>query len=149
VKTAISAERNIEARPEVVYHCLADYREHHNPSGFLPSAFSNFKVTRGGLGAGTEASWDVTTGGRTRSVQAVITEPEPGRTLVETGNGVVTTFTVEPAGDGARVRFDTVIDDRGLTGLMTRLFAARLLRPLYADELQRLEAYAKRHGPVD
>ena len=149
MKTAISAERNIEARPEVVYHCLADYREHHNPSGFLPSAFSNFKVIRGGLGAGTEASWDVTTGGRTRSVQAVITEPEPGRTLVETGNGVVTTFTVEPAGDGARVRFDTVIDDRGLTGLMTRLFAARLLRPLYADELQRLEAYAKRHGPVD
>ena len=131
MKTEISAEKTIEARPEVVYHCLADYREHHNPSGFLPSAFSNFKVTRGGLGAGTEANWDVTTGGRTRSVQAVITEPEPGRGLVETGNGVITTFTVEPTGEGARVRFDTVIDDRGLTGLMTRLFAATAPSALY------------------
>lgn len=149
MRTVISAERLIDAPPDIVYHCLADYRDHHNPSGFLPPAFSNFKVTSGGVGAGTEASWDVTTGGRTRSVQAVITEPEPGRRLVETGNGVVTTFSVEPTGGGARVRFDTVIDDRGLTGLMTRLFAARLLRPLYADELQRLDAFAKKHGPVD
>ena len=149
MKTHISAERDMAVAPDVVYHCLADYREHHNPSGFLPPAFSNFKVTEGGVGAGTKASWDVTTGGNTRNIKAVISEPEPGRQMLETGNGVVTTFTVDPVGAGSRVRFDTVIDDGGLAGLLTRLFAGRLLQPLYADELERLDAYARAHGPVD
>jgi hypothetical protein len=44
------------------------------------------------------------------------------------------------------VRFDTVIDEPGLRGLMTRLFATRLLRPVYDDELQRLEEYARALG---
>ena len=55
-----------------------------------------------------------------------------------------TTFTVEPTDDGTRVRFDTVIDDRGLQGVLTRLFAARLLSPIYEDELERLDDYASR-----
>jgi hypothetical protein len=41
------------------------------------------------------------------------------------------------------VRFDTVLAAGGLAGLMNKLFAARLLRPVYADELQRLERYAQ------
>jgi uncharacterized protein YndB with AHSA1/START domain len=148
VKTVISAERVIDAPPDVVYHCIADYREHHRPSGFLPPAFSNMTITRGGVGAGTEASWQVTTGGRTQTISAVISEPEPGHVLVETARGLVTTFTVEPAERGARIRFETVIDEGGLSGLMTRLFAPRLLRPLYADEQKRLEDYARAHGPA-
>lgn len=31
---------------------------------------------------------------------------------------------------------------------MTRLFAPRLARPVYADELGRLEAYARAHAPA-
>jgi hypothetical protein len=31
---------------------------------------------------------------------------------------------------------------------MTRLFAGRLLAPIYADELDRLETYALAHGPL-
>ena len=98
-------------RADVIYLCLADYRDHHRPEGFLPPAFSDFEVTRGGVGAGTEASWTVTTGGRPRTIRATITEPEPGHTLLETAEGVETTFTVDPAPDGAVVRFETVIDD--------------------------------------
>ena len=79
---------------------------------------------------------------------AVITEPDPGRQLVETGEGVVTTFTVAPSGGGSVVRFDTVFDEPGLSGLFLRLFIGRLLGPLYADELARLDAYAHTHGPV-
>jgi hypothetical protein len=90
----------------------------------------------------------VKAGGRTQSIKAVISEPKPGHTLVETAAGLVTTFIVEPLDQGARVRFETVIDEGGLSGLLTRLFAPRLLRPLYADEQRRLEEYARAHGPL-
>lgn len=134
---------------QVAYHCLADYREHHRPEGFLPPAFSAFEIHRGGVGAGTEASWTVDLGGgRTRRMRATIAEPEPGRRLVETGDGVVTTFTVAPSGSGCVVRFDTVFDEPGLGGVALRLFIGRMLGPLYADELARLDAYAHAHGPV-
>ena len=148
MKTTITAERLIAAPADVLYHVLADYREHHRPEGFLPPAFSDVVISRGGVGAGTEVSWNVDAGGRRRPVHATISEPEPGRTLLETAPGLETTFTVTPADGGARVRFDTVIDDPGIQGLMTRLFAGRLLAPIYADELDRLETYARAHGPL-
>jgi len=145
MKATVSAERLMHAPPDVIYHCIADYREHHRPDGFLPPAFSDFEIARGGVGAGTQLSWVVEAGGRRRTVKATISEPEPGHTLVETGSGIETVFTVEPSGDGARVRFDTVIDDAGLQGLLNRLFVGRILGPIYADELRRLEDYAKAH----
>jgi len=134
---------------QIAYHCLADYREHHRPEGFLPPAFSSFEIHGGGVGAGTEASWTVDLGGgRKRRMSATISEPEPGRRLVETGDGVVTTFTVTPADGGCVVRFDTEFDEPGSSGLLLRLFIGRMLGPLYADELERLDAYARAHGPV-
>ena len=36
--------------------------------------------------------------GQSRSMTATVTEPSPGRVLVESGPGVETTFTVEPEG---------------------------------------------------
>lgn len=148
MKTFISAQRLVDAPADVVYHCIADYREHHRPSGFLPPAFSNMEIAQGGVGVGTHVSWLMTLAGRTRRAEAVISEPEPGHILVETGPEVVTTFTVEPAESGTLVRFDTVIDEGGLQGLLNRLLAPRLLRPLYADELSRLEEHARAHGPL-
>jgi hypothetical protein len=149
VKSRFAAERRMDVPPEVAYHCLADYREHHRPAGFLPPAFSAFEVHRGGIGAGTEASWTVDLGGgRKRRMSVTITEPDPGRRLVETGDGVVTTFTVAPTASGCVVRFDTVFDEPGLSGLYLRLFIGRMLGPLYVDELARLDTYAHRHGPV-
>ena len=148
MKTNVSAERMIEAPAEVIYHCIADYREHHRPEGFLPEAFSDLRVERGGVGAGTELRWVVEIGGRRRTVDATVSEPVPGRTLVETGSGIETTFTVEPIAAGARVRFDTTIDEGGFQGVLNRLFAARLLRPIYEDELRRLDEYARAHRPI-
>jgi len=143
MRTTITAERRITAPPELIYLCLANYRDHHRPDGFLPDSFSDFEISRGGIGAGTAASWTVTTGGRPRHIEATITEPEPGRVLLESAESLETTFTVDPTPDGALVRFETVIDDPGLQGFLTRLFAERLLRPVYEDELTRLEAYAQ------
>jgi hypothetical protein len=103
-------------------------------------------VERGGVGAGTVVRLTSKIGGRRQTMTATITEPEPGRVLVETSPGLQTTFTVEPEGDRrARVRFDTVFEASGLNGLMIRLLVPRLLRPVYADELERLERYAKAH----
>lgn len=146
MQTRLSVERVLDAPAPVVYHLIADYREHHRPEGFLPPAFTSLLVERGGVGAGTHIRFTLRLAGRTQTSTASITEPEPGRVLVETGPAVQTTFTVDPAGaQRSRVRFDTVIASGGLAGLMTRLFAPRLLRPLYADELQRLERHAQAH----
>jgi Polyketide cyclase / dehydrase and lipid transport len=146
MKTSISAERRMAAPPDIVYHCIADYRDHHRPGGFLPPAFRDLMISKGGIGDGTVLSWIVDAGGRRRPVSAVVSEPAPGRTLVEWSPSLQTTFTVEPTEDGASVRFDTVIDEGGIQGFLTRLFAPRLLEPIYQDELRRLEAYASAHG---
>ena len=145
MKTRFGAERCIDAPALVVYHCLADYRQHHRPDGFLPPAFEQLEIARGGVGAGTEYRFVMAVGGRRLAVSTTVSEPVPGHKLVETGSGIETTFTVEQTVDGAHVQFDTVIDQRGLQGIMIRLFAARMLGPIYEDELRRLEDYAKAH----
>jgi Polyketide cyclase / dehydrase and lipid transport len=147
-ETHLSAERLVDAPADVVYHCLADYRAHHRPGGFLPPAFSEFRVERGGVGAGTVISFRVTVAGRSRTMTLEVSEPEPGRVLVETGRRERTTFTVEPEGMRARVRFDTVLEAGGIEGLLNRLLAPRLMGSLYADELERLERHAQAHLEV-
>jgi hypothetical protein len=142
-QTHISAERLLDAPADGVYRCIADYRQHHRPGGFLPPAFTDSQIERGGVGAGTVISYTLALGGRRRAVTSTVSEPRPGRELVETARGVRTTFTVEPEGERARVRFDTVLEASGIDGLLTRLLAPRLLRPVYADELARLERYAQ------
>lgn len=149
MKTTITAERELDSPAELIYHLLADYRTHHRPDGFLPPAFTDMNIHAGGVGAGTEVSWVTHLGSRQRPTRARITEPEPGRTLLETADGLVTTFTVDPTSSGTHVRFETVIEEPGFQGLLTRLFAPRMLAPLYAEELTRLGEYARTHGPVD
>jgi hypothetical protein len=144
MRTTITAERLMHAPADAIYQSIANYRDHHQPGGFLPPQFSDMRIANGGVGAGTEVSWVLETGGRPRTISATISEPVPGRRLVETAPGIVTTFIVDPAPGGALVRFETVIDEGGLSGVLTRLFGERLLMPVYEDELTRLEEYAGR-----
>ena len=59
------------------------------------------RVCAPGVGAGTVIRVDMRVLGRPQTFRAVVTEPEPGRVLVETNdNGYVTTFTVEPRAEG-------------------------------------------------
>lgn len=143
----ITAERSIGAPAARVYGYLADYREHH--PRFLPPAFSDFQVEEGGIGAGTVIRFRVTVGGRERAYHQRVTEPLPGSVLMEADlvPGAVTTFTVTPEGDQSRVRIETTWPAAGgLGGLIERFFAPRLLQPLYADELDRLDRYARERG---
>src|SRR5688572_20459145 len=126
MKTHLTAERVLDAPADVVYHLISDYAEHHRaaPDGFLPPAFTDLVVERGGVGAGTVIRFTSTMGGRSQTVTASISEPEPERVLVESSPGLITTFTVEPVdAQHSRVRFETVIEAGGLMGLITRLFA--------------------------
>ena len=140
----VSAERAVEAPPELVYSYLADMREHH--PRFLPPAFSDFEVEAGGIGAGTITRFKLNAGGRTRHYRMEVAEPEPGRVMTEsdTDSSLVTTFTVDADGPGSRVRISTTWEGAGgIGGLFERLFAPRVMRALYADELERLNSYAR------
>ena len=145
-----AAQRTMEAPAETVYRCIADMREHHPK--FLPDAFGGFKVESGGVGAGTVVHFDVTAGGRTRAYRMQIDEPEPGRVLTETdtGSSLVTTFTVTPDGERCGVRIVTTWQGAGgVGGIFERLFAPKVLRGIYVDELDRLDAYARQQvGPA-
>ncbi len=144
----VSAEGGVGAPAERVYDYLADMREHH--PHFLPPAFEGFEVETGGRGAGTIFRFRMNAGGRSRSYRMQVAEPDPGRVMTEsdTESSLVTTFTVEPDGANAsRVRIESGWDGAGgIGGFFERLFAPRVLRRLYADELRRLDAYARERG---
>jgi hypothetical protein len=140
----VVAERAIDAPADAVYGYLADMREHH--PRFLPQAFSGFEVESGGVGAGTVTRFTVTAGGRRRSYRMQVAEPEPGRVLTEsdTNSSLVTTTTVTPDGSASRVQISTRWEGAaGIGGFFERLFAPRVMRGICADELERLNTYAR------
>jgi hypothetical protein len=133
-----------------VYAIIADYRNGHQR--ILPREyFTSLDVERGGVGAGTVIRFEMKMLGKTRTYRASITEPSPGRVLVETnddasGGGAVSTFTVDPEDDGraSRVTIDTEIRSlRSPLGLIERLIATRLLRRIYTRELALLAQVAR------
>ena len=145
----VTAERPIAAPAERVYRYLADYREHH--LRFLPPAFSDFQVEQGGIGAGTVIRFRLRAGGRSQVARQRVAEPVPGRVLSEADlddPSRATTFTVTPDGDCCRVLIATTWQRAGVRGLIERLLAPRVLRPLYADELARLDRYAQEQAPA-
>jgi len=148
-KILVSAERTVGAPAEQVYRYVADMREHH--PHFLPPAFSDFQVESGGVGAGTVTRFKVTAGGRTREYRMQVAEPEPGRVLTEsdTNSSMVTTTTVSPQDGASLVRISTTWDGAGgVGGMFERMFAPRVMRGIYEDELGRLDAYAREQRPT-
>jgi uncharacterized protein YndB with AHSA1/START domain len=142
-KVNASAERTIDAPAGQVYGYLADMHKHPR---FLPPAFSDFQVEEGGVGEGTVTRFAVTAGGRTRNYRMRVSEPAPGRTLVESdaNSSLVTTFNVEPRGDQSLVRISTSWEGAsGVGGFFERTFAPKAMRRIYLDELDRLNAYAQ------
>lgn len=137
----------LDAPAPAVYAVIADYRVGH-PSILPTRAFHDLTVEEGGVGAGTVIRFAVRMMGVDRWMRARITEPEPGRVLVESGldgNDTVTTFTVDAVDGGRRaaVRFDTVWTERGVAGWVQKLVAPPLMRKLYAEEQANLEQVAR------
>ena len=140
----VSTDRMVHAPADVVYGYVAGLREHR--PHYLPGALSDFVVEAGGVGAGTVVRFRITAGGRSRAYEMAVAEPEPGRVLTESdrGSSLVTTFTVIPNDAVSRVKIATTWQGAGgVGGIFERLFAPRVLRRLYAEELERLDAYAQ------
>ena len=141
----VTASALVEAPAEVVYKILADYKEGH-PHILPRKHFTFLAVERGGVGEGTLIRFGMRAFGKTRIARAAVTEPEPGRVLVETAldeGGPVTTFVVEPEGRRSRVTFSTELTSAaGLAGAVERFFATRYLKRVYALELRQLNDFA-------
>jgi hypothetical protein len=141
----VRAERTVHSPAPVAYSCIADM-EHHQR--FLPGEFSDFQVVSGGVGAGTIITFTVTAAGRRRDYRMRIDEPEPGRVLTETDQNstLVTTYTVTPAGDGCQVSIETTWQGAtGIGAVFERALAPAVTRRLYAQALDRLDAYVRTH----
>lgn len=142
-KFSVSAK--ISSSPKVVYGIIADYRNSH-PKILPKPPFVSLIVEQGGVGAGTIARVQMKVMGKLQTFRTVVTEPEPGKVLVETNDtGYITTFTVEPCDNGKNsfVTFTTEISDsssfvKKLEFRLTKL----LLIPVYKKELKNLAEFA-------
>ena len=145
-KHIVSASATIPARRERVYSLIANYNDGH--PRILPKQFSSLVVEQGGVGAGTIIRFQMRVLGKKQTFRAAITEPEPGRVLVETdldANGAVTTFTVNPGSAPAdsHVTISTELRVRsGFLGRIEKTLSTLLLRPTYVQELENLARVA-------
>ena len=142
----VSVSAVIPARRERVYALISNYNDGHQR--ILPRQFSNLTVEQGGVGSGTMIRFQMRVFGKKQTFRAAITEPEPGRVLVETNldsNGAVTTFTVnpDPAPADSHVTISTELPVRsGFLGRIERTLSTLLLRPIYVKELENLARVA-------
>ena len=142
------ASAEIDAPAASVYRLVADYRDGHTRI-VPPKYFSDLRVDSGsGWGAGTVITYRMRVAGTTKNARASVTEPEPGRVLVETdtGNETVTTFVVDPLGDRrSRLTISTALPTHsGIRGWLERSFIRSYLGRVYAAELALVKREAKR-----
>jgi hypothetical protein len=139
----IAQEGAVGAPADLTYRLIADDAHHQK---FLPDCFSDFATVEGGVGAGTVHRFKLEAGGRVRDYVMRVDEPQPGRVITESdqASSLVTTFTVTPAGEGCTVKIETTWQGAGgVGGFFERTFAPKAMRKIYADELARLDAYAR------
>jgi len=144
----------LNARPEDVYATIADYRNGH-PYIIPKENFSDLQVEQGGYGAGTVMRFKVKVLGVERAMHHRVTEPEPGRVLVEqdieAAQMVATTFTVTPIENGQKSHVEistTMTPSPGLQGVVERLVVPMANKSIYRKELKLLEAVAQKRKVV-
>ncbi len=136
----VVVERAVSAPPEKVLALLADYS---GKRGELwPAMITDYRVVEGGTGAGTRIAYRLhATRKRVRDVEAVVSEPDAGRTLAETDqrSSLRTLWTVEPAAMGSTVSVATSwVGAGGVGGIFERAFAPIGIRKLWNGVLDNL-----------
>jgi hypothetical protein len=128
-----SASRVIDAPVERIYEIIADYRNQH-PRILPVQYFLSLNVEEGGYGAGTIINFSMRMLGQTQNFRSLITEPAPGRLLVETDirSQIPTSFEVVSTGDASRVTISTILKGRSW---IEGLFAKPMLQKIYRQEL--------------
>lgn len=134
------AERVIARPPADVYAALADYEGRHRT--IMPAAYHDYTVERGGQGDGTVVRWTLYVGNHRRPYRMQVSEPQPGRLLVERDaeSTMSTQWDVQPEGAASRVRVTSSWLQRakGFPAFFERTFAPRSLSRLHAEMLRRL-----------
>lgn len=135
----------INASAKDIYAVLVDYQNSH-PQILPKQYFKSLKVLKGGQGAGTEFEADLKVNGLKMTFRMLVSEPEPGRVIMEsdTLSSTVTTFTVMPTDttNQALVKIASEWDMKpGLAGLIDRLFTPGVMRGIYKKELKQLNEY--------
>ncbi len=143
----------IDAPPEQVYAIITDYRTGH-PRILPKEHFRDLQVEQGGVGAGTIITFALRSGGSERRYRMAVSEPEPGRVLMEsdTASTLTTTFTVTPANEGkqARVEIATEWDaSKGIGGIIEKLLYPAGMKRIYDKELRQLAEVVRSINPSE
>jgi hypothetical protein len=141
-KLEVESSSVIDAPPQEVYDLISDYREGH-PKILPKKNFPEMTVESGGKGAGTRIRVKSKMGGQERAMVMEVSEPEPGRVIVEkdTASDMTTYFTITTHGDGSRSNVSIKTEWTpvgGFMGFMERLFSPGILRRVYTEELEML-----------
>lgn len=140
----VQTSATIGASAEATYALIAESAQR---PAFLPEAMSGFETLEGGTGAGTVHRWVLKTPRGDREYVMAVTEPEPGRVLVESDqkSSLVTTWTVTPTGESCTVDITTTWQGAGgIGGFFEKTFAPKALSKIYRDQLARLDELARR-----
>jgi Polyketide cyclase / dehydrase and lipid transport len=141
-----TASRTIAAPAAEIYQIIADYRTLH-PLILPKSHFLFLHVEEGGFGAGTIVSFAMRILGKTQIFRSLITEPEPGRVLLETdlNSSVSTRFSLLPLSgeDRTQVTIATELKNRSVIEGSVAKF---LLQRIYQQELELLAELAEDHA---
>lgn len=153
--TRLHAEASalIAARPEEIYGIFADYRRHH-PAILPKQYFPKIEVQQGGYGAGTIFTVWTRALGVERVYHMVVSEPEPGRLLMEDDQtaGVTTTFKVVPGAQGQQTEVTIATDwnaQSGIGGLVEKLITPVVMRRIFRQELQNVADYVRKQQTSD
>jgi len=152
-KYSVESTSIIKAPASLVYAIIADYRDGH-PHILPKPYFVSLTVVEGGHGEGTIANCEMLVMGQKVSFRAIVTEPEPGRVLMETNldqSGNVTSFILTPVEQGqnteVKIKTEGKTQKSGLLGSIEKALTKTYLRRIYSRELQLLDALAqKRQG---
>jgi hypothetical protein len=145
----MKAEAVLEAPAEDVYATIADYRQGH--PNILPKEFYDLQVEQGGYGKGTILRFKSRVLGVEQSFYQRVSEPEPGRVLVEQDidsvQQVTTIFRVNPLEQGQKSHVEistTMLASPGVRGLIERIIVPIVNPRMYQKELKLLEGVAQR-----
>jgi hypothetical protein len=135
----------LNARPEQVYAVFRDYKVSH-PAILPKPYFEYLNVDEGGLGAGTKFTAGMNIYGNKSVLVAKVSEPEPGRLIVERDDEdrIVTSFIMAPVENGQKTltTLKTVAKTSGgFQGLIERFMMPSVLKMIYKKELANVEAY--------
>jgi hypothetical protein len=148
----VEASRIVDAPPAAAYNVFRDYNVGHQ--AVLPKPeFESMIVEKGGVGEGTVIYLTTRLFGQTQHLRQVVSEPEPGRVLMEqdVDSTLFTHFIIDPLDEGRRsvvTLYTEFPNPGGIAGVIMSLIHPAVMRGLYKRELENLANYLRENAGV-